>query len=458
MDKKDVRQFVVGLSLAALGIFFLASLLTHSPNEGPFASFPRSEVIHNACGIVGAYASSYLLLGLGWTSYLVAACLLFMGGVFLGRYRIPQFRLRMAGLACLLISCTLIFAMVSAGPGSSFSAYRPEAGIGGIAGIVMADLLYRSVGITGAALVATVFTLTGTYLITGGHVTRSVEWLRSLVEAVRSIPLPNLKALNIGWNTAESGSASTAATKSRSKSRGRSGSKDDGGKKSGGKKQTGKGRKGTKEEKKTEETKEKKSSARKAMEIITPDKRGGEKEPTRPDLTGGGGSAEGGERWEIPPVDIFTEKASASGESEEAIRQKGVQLEQTLEEFKIDASVERVQQGPVVTMYEIKLAAGTKLSKVRSLSDDLAIALKAPNVRIVAPLPGKSPKGVEVPQSERELVGRQGAKNGGWQKAKKQSIPLFLGKDIGGKPVVMDLATAPHLLIAGATGSGKSVC
>ena len=443
MDRKDVLQFVVGLTLAALGIFFLASLMTHSPNEGPFASFPQNNATHNACGVIGAYISSYVLLGLGWTSYLVSACLVFIGGILLGRYQMERFRLRLLGMACLLLSCTLIFAIMGAGPEGSFSTYRPEEGIGGVVGIVLAGLLYRSVGVTGAALAATVTTLTGVYLVTGGQLAASVQWMRNVAEAVRWFPMPTLGSLGFGTGGSKrSPSSETSQTKSKRTSRKRN--------------KRGSGDTKTKDQK--DDKKRKKSTASKAMEIITPDKRQDQEAGTEHGLTGGGGATGGNGRWELPSVQLFTEKASATGENEEAIRQKGVQLEETLGEFNIDASVERVQQGPVVTMYEIKLAAGTKLSKVRSLSDDLAIALKAPNVRIVAPLPGKSTIGVEVPNSERELVGMKGVMKGGADKAQKQSIPLFLGKDIGGKPVVMDLATAPHLLIAGATGSGKSVC
>jgi S-DNA-T family DNA segregation ATPase FtsK/SpoIIIE len=108
-------------------------------------------------------------------------------------------------------------------------------------------------------------------------------------------------------------------------------------------------------------------------------------------------------------------------------------------------------------MYELSLAAGTKVSRVESLADDLAIALRALNVRIVAPLPGKNTVGIEVPNPERELVGLRELMESTRNEYSEYEIPLFLGKDTAGNPLVLDLATCPHLLVAGATGSGKSV-
>ncbi|NQT87036.1 DNA translocase FtsK, partial [bacterium] len=133
-------------------------------------------------------------------------------------------------------------------------------------------------------------------------------------------------------------------------------------------------------------------------------------------------------------------------------------LERTLKEFNVGARVVGIEQGPVVTRYEMRLQPGTKLSKVTNLSDDLAIATKAPAVRIVAPIPGKSTIGIELPNLEKELVCIRDLAESHEAKSKKHGIPLFLGKDASGKPIIGDLTKMPHLLIAGATGSGKSVC
>ncbi len=167
-----------------------------------------------------------------------------------------------------------------------------------------------------------------------------------------------------------------------------------------------------------------------------------------------------GSGYQLPPLQILHQirKSDNSGEPEDVIRQRGEILERTLQEFNIEAEVVRVQRGPVVTMYEMALAPGTKVSRVESLDDDLAIALKAPNVRIVAPIPGKSTIGIEVPNASRETVTLRELFMETDKDAAHMDIPLFLGKDTAGAPLLVDLAMAPHLLIAGATGSGKSVC
>jgi S-DNA-T family DNA segregation ATPase FtsK/SpoIIIE len=133
-------------------------------------------------------------------------------------------------------------------------------------------------------------------------------------------------------------------------------------------------------------------------------------------------------------------------------------IELTLRNFKIEAQVVEVQKGPVITQYEVSLAAGIKVHKIMALSDDLAMALKAPSIRIVAPIPGKSTVGVEVPNRHRSMVGLRELLECREFREGEFKIPLLLGKDTAGKPIVGDLGEMPHLLIAGSTGSGKSVC
>jgi S-DNA-T family DNA segregation ATPase FtsK/SpoIIIE len=117
-----------------------------------------------------------------------------------------------------------------------------------------------------------------------------------------------------------------------------------------------------------------------------------------------------------------------------------------------------VDPGPVITQVELELAAGIKIGKIIGLSDDIARALKAQSVRVVAPIPGKSTVGIEVPNSTRQVVRLRELFESGILQRKRMTLPLLLGKDASGEPLVADLAQMPHLLIAGATGSGKSVC
>jgi S-DNA-T family DNA segregation ATPase FtsK/SpoIIIE len=144
---------------------------------------------------------------------------------------------------------------------------------------------------------------------------------------------------------------------------------------------------------------------------------------------------------------------------DEATRDAAVTLKDTLEEFKIQAEVTGIRKGPVITMFEILPAPGVKLSRIVNLQDNIALRLAASSVRIVAPIPGKHAVGIEVPNKRRNIVSFREIIEGELQReGKKLEIPVVLGKDITGEAQTVDLVQTPHLLIAGATGSGKSVC
>ncbi len=142
---------------------------------------------------------------------------------------------------------------------------------------------------------------------------------------------------------------------------------------------------------------------------------------------------------------------------EGAMLAQAQKLEDTLRHFGVEGRVTAIMTGPVVSRFELEPAPGVKISKVTGLADDLALALKALSIRIVAPVPGKGVMGIEVPNPKRQVVAlRELLSDAGYQKSPSR-LTLALGKDIMGSPVITDLAKMPHLLIAGATGSGKSV-
>lgn len=134
------------------------------------------------------------------------------------------------------------------------------------------------------------------------------------------------------------------------------------------------------------------------------------------------------------------------------------ELKDTLSEFKIEAEVTGIRKGPVITMFEILPAPGVKLSKIVALQDNIALRLAASSVRIVAPIPGKHAVGIEVPNKERAIVSFKELIETDAPAFRKYAVPVILGKDITGEARIIDLAKTPHLLIAGSTGSGKSVC
>jgi S-DNA-T family DNA segregation ATPase FtsK/SpoIIIE len=165
------------------------------------------------------------------------------------------------------------------------------------------------------------------------------------------------------------------------------------------------------------------------------------------------------EDYELPSLDLLAEAeytfASVQGK---VVKAKAAALEKLLGEFNVNARVVAADTGPVVTMFELELAAGVKVSQISALSNDMARALGVGAVRVVAPLPGKHTIGIEVPKSEKEKVRLKDLMQLAGSKPARMKLPLFLGKDSSGEALVSDLTNMPHLLIAGTTGSGKSVC
>lgn len=143
---------------------------------------------------------------------------------------------------------------------------------------------------------------------------------------------------------------------------------------------------------------------------------------------------------------------------DDATRRAAFMLKSTFNEFKIDVSITGIRKGPVVTMFEMLPSPGIKLSKITNLQDNIALRLAASSVRIVAPIPGKHAVGIEVPNKKRAIVSFRELIETDLPEASKMAIPVALGKDVTGNLQLLDLAQTPHLLIAGATGSGKSVC
>jgi S-DNA-T family DNA segregation ATPase FtsK/SpoIIIE len=161
--------------------------------------------------------------------------------------------------------------------------------------------------------------------------------------------------------------------------------------------------------------------------------------------------------YELPPIDLLSmsDSASVRPSKDELFADSSV-IEQKLEDFGVVGKVTSVHPGPIVTMYEFEPAPGVKITRIVSLADDLALALKAQSVRI-APIPGRSVIGIEVPNKQRETVSLKEILSSESFRKSRSKLTLGLGKDISGTPVVADLSRMPHLLVAGATGSGKSV-
>ena len=162
---------------------------------------------------------------------------------------------------------------------------------------------------------------------------------------------------------------------------------------------------------------------------------------------------------ELPPLDLLTAATTRNPDAgRRELDMAGEKLIATLRTFKVESELVGRTTGPTVTQFEVEPAAGVKVRQIAALADDLALAMRAPSIRIVAPIPGRGAVGVEVPNPSPEMVMlREVLEAPEFQQA-RAALPIALGKDLEGRPVIADLAKMPHLLIAGATGSGKSVC
>ena len=171
--------------------------------------------------------------------------------------------------------------------------------------------------------------------------------------------------------------------------------------------------------------------------------------PREIDLTG----------YEFPTMDMLIEpESNFTEEMEQIVRDQALQLESALQQYRIEGEVVGIDSGPVITLFEVRLAPGTKVSRLNAVSSDLARALKAQNIRIVPNMAGKDTVGIEVPNLKKERVRLKELMGNTAESCQKMKLPMFLGKDASGNPLIQDLSTMPHMLIAGTTGSGKSVC
>ena len=164
------------------------------------------------------------------------------------------------------------------------------------------------------------------------------------------------------------------------------------------------------------------------------------------------------QNYEFPPIELLKEGKASTKSSKKAIQDTASKLQRTLYSFGVSAKVENVSVGPTITRYELKPAEGVRVNKIANLSDDIALSLAAESIRIEAPIPGKQAVGIEIPNKEKEMVALRDIIDTKEFRDAKSKLTFALGKDAAGEVVTTDIAKMPHVLIAGSTGSGKSVC
>ena len=403
------------LLLLAIGVYFLMALFSYSPDDPSWVFESAKRHADNAGGVAGAWAASVLFMLFGKVAY-VFPLMIAWGGWLMFRERDDETHsiyLRVArwvGFVLIVLTATSLAALHFGA-----AAELPE-GPGGIVGSMIGGSGKAVLNSNGASLLLLTLLLVGFTLFTG------VSWL-AVMDGLGGFVLNAWRqGLMLIGGLAEKREAHRM-----------------------------------KQERQDVVKKEKERTRNKPPPIIE------KKEPTikssvRVEKERQMTLLEPEPNTELPPLGLLDPpKKSGKGLSTEALQAMSGQVERKLADFGVSAEVTEVHPGPVVTLYELQLAAGTKASKVTNLSKDLARALSVVSVRVVEVIPGKTVIGLEIPNEYRETVYLSETLRSEAYDRSKSPLTLALGKDIVGEPVVADLAKMPHALIAGTTGSGKSV-
>ncbi len=404
------------LFLLALGSFFMMALLSYSP-EDPSWSYvgPRLRA-ENAGGPVGAWFASVLFSLVGIMAYLFPLMLIWFGWMLFRERNDSEphpylWVARGTGFVLTLMGATTLAALHLRGTASAL----PE-GPGGILGLALADGLVAALSHAGTSLLMLAALLIGFTLFTG------ISWL-SVMDLLGDFVLKVLRQARDLWQLL------------------------------GERRQA----RQMKQERQAVRRKEEKRVENKPPPVIEKPKRPS-RESVRVEKEKQLTLLEPPPNAALPPLSLLDPpQPSVRRMSEDDLQKLSGLVERKLADFGVTAEVVAVHPGPVVTLFELALAPGTKASKVTGLAKDLARALSTISVRVVEVIPGKSVIGLEIPNAEREIVYLSEILRSEAYDSSKSPLTLSLGKDIVGEPVVADLAKMPHALIAGTTGSGKSV-
>ncbi len=455
MKQTSRARIIAAVVTAFVGAFLAVSVVSFDPADPPSdAVWPPNDPVRNWCGGVGAHLAYYVLSAIGDAAYPLLLFVMTGALLWISNTALEDKVFRIIGAASLVLSVSVASTMIAV------EARLPE-GNGGVLGLAVWMYLEPHFGVLGMVFLIIPVALIGLVLLTD-------TWLIILPVAVlkwihgrASAPYKRLATAAIATAGAAGARIADYAGTADAGPRGRV-------------------RKQRRPESDDGDEDEEEDEARQASRSTKAAEGAGIAEPPvlppnvviRHSRTPGKAAADQKEfaftppastprnqEYRLPPVDLLEDpEYEEEGDDEDTIREQAEILSETLHEFGVSAKVVAIETGPVITQYELSLAPGVKVGKVIGLSDDLAIALKAPNVRIVAPLPGKDTIGVEVPNTQRQIVRLKEIVLAAKGAPKRLSLPLFLGKDSSGDPLVKDLGTMPHLLIAGTTGSGKSVC
>ncbi|HEX5055973.1 MAG TPA: DNA translocase FtsK 4TM domain-containing protein [Gammaproteobacteria bacterium] len=422
-----VLQEAVLVMLVAVACYLILALLSYDPADPGWSHTGVRANIHNIAGAFGAWFADIVLYLFGFMAYLVPVMVAYSGWLAIrpGRaelepFNAQRFSIRWAGFFLLLLAGCGLGAFIAVAPGLLPQA---ENGAGGILGnVLVVQGLARVFGEIGTKLLllavffASITLFTGlSWLVVMDTTGRCTLWL---FDRLRSVTYRLIEY----WQTHR---ASKQAKTQRVEAL-----------------QTA--------------LEKKKAAPAKAPRIEPVFKKAeqSEREFKEKQIT----LFDPAPETELPPLKLLdAPKPSTGGYSKEALEAMSRLVEHKLQDFGITVEVVAVHPGPVITRFELQPAPGIKVSQISNLSKDLARSLSVVSVRVVEVIPGKSTVGLEIPNEERELVTLGEVIRSGDYESTPSPVLLALGKDIGGKPVVADLARMPHLLVAGTTGSGKSI-
>jgi len=472
MSRSEQRRLALHFSLSTISwlacLFAWVSIVTFNVADWPSASsWPQNSPSHNWCGVVGAWFAYQLLYYLGTGTY--PALLLITAGIAAWSYNLrlsdPWLRFVGVGLVCTAVSTA---AAMSVPPAEDFVISGP----GGVLGTATAHLLQAKLQVPGTLIVLACALIVGLILAADEVVIRFSRWLLGIGK--RSGPALMRSGGHALANAGSSIVTGVSNVSGRLATAGADLLLDRG---SGERPATprqppgqltlelDRGHGSATAEREPQETSMVTDSTEGSQSLSEKISTGPRiVELGRPSPQSGAARAASGrparaEAYELPSLALLEDAEPIDRESLEILcREKAFVLEQTLNEFRLEVQVVAIETGPVITVFELKLAPGIKVSQVASLANDMARALKAPAVRVVAPLPGKNTIGIEVPNVDKEKVRLKELMEQAPARAKTYAIPLYLGRDASGQALISDLTKMPHLLIAGTTGSGKSVC
>jgi DNA segregation ATPase FtsK/SpoIIIE, S-DNA-T family len=397
---------IAGVTCLAMALFLLLALGSYHPQDHSFTHYAPEQPVENLTGTVGSHTADALIRLVGIGILWLPAMLLITALRF---FRDPEFRtggLAAAGILGLILTTSSLFSLLI----GDIEIRGVLLHAGGLLGVVAAKLLNAYLSLAGALIILSLITL---------------------------IALMTLFDFSL---VAAAGRGSVWAGRFL---------------KAGGSLFAGlRGRPDAKRESPAVTLPPAPPPVLDPVRLETVKERLTKAEQTHFDFDGGRKSG----KFKLPPLSLLdpTERRDRKVKREDLLANSRV-LEKKLSDFGVDAKVIEVKPGPVITMYELEPAPGVKINRITNLSDDLALALRAPSIRIIAPIPGKGAIGIEIPNPEREPVSLRDVLDHAAFRESPCRLPIALGEDILGAPIIADLIRMPHLLIAGTTGSGKSV-